>query len=231
VIRFPLRRFAIVTLAFAGLMATILPKPAAAEGTTAISCRASAIRITGAGPLAFLGTIEPVVSNSTGTVCANDFDGFGAPLVLPSALGAIGAVLTLTTYTQTASLHEGGALADGLNVLLTVPGGLPIIGVQELFARVTVTCHIDGTRPAGNRIVGTSTVLGLSINAVPVVVPLLGQGHLDIPLGVGTLHLNEKIRTAPGVTPHVMTQRALWLDAPGLIDVVIAEAVGDYHLP
>ncbi len=136
-------------------------------------------------------------------------------------------VSTQTTYTQTPLLHEGSASATILDVRLTVPG-VPIIDVQVLFAVVRVICHINGTRPAGNRIVGTSTVLGLSIDGVPVPDP---PGHLDIPLGVGTLHLNEKIRTAPGVTPHVMTQRALWLDAPGLVDVVIAEAVGDYHLP
>ncbi len=233
-IRSPLRRFAIVTLAFAGLIATLVPKPAAAAGTTVISCRASALRLTGLGALSFIGTVEPVVSNSSQSVCANDADGIG-PFVLPNGLGIVGALNTQTTFTKTALLHRGTAAAVVTTVVLFIPGA-PIITVEFLASQVEVTCHVDGTRPAGNRIVGTSTVVGLAIGGNAIVVP---PGPLDIPLPLlGILHLNEKTRTPPGTTPHVLTQRALHLDltvAAGgladLLDLVIAESVGDYHLP
>ena len=232
-IRSPLRRFAIVTLAFAGLIATLVPKPATAAGTTVISCRASALRLTGLGPLSFIGTVEPVVSNSSQSVCANDADGV-INFLLPAGLGFVNLLNTQTTFTKTAALHRGTASASVTGVLLDIPA--LTITVSVLNSQVEVTCHIDGTRPAGNRIVGTSTVVGLTIGGQPIVVP---PGPLDIPLPLnGILHLNEKTRTPPGTTPHVLTQRALHLDltvaAGGLVDLldlVIAESVGDYHLP
>jgi hypothetical protein len=51
----------------------------------------------------------------------------------------------------------------------------------------------------------------------------IGSGPVDIPLVVGTLHLNNTV-----TTPTSVTQRAVFLDTL-LTDVVVSESRADFH--
>ena len=62
---------------------------------------------------------------------------------------------------------------------------------------------------------GTSTVGEVRVAGAPV---RLLEGHVDLPLGVATLHLNDTIRDGGRII-----QRAVWLQSP-LGDLIIGEA-------
>jgi hypothetical protein len=85
--------------------------------------------------------------------------------------------------------------------------GLSIAGIR---AEASTTCK--GGQPVLD---GTSTVGEVRVAGTPV--RLLG-GHLDVPLGVATLHLNETIHDGGRII-----ERAVWLQSPQG-DVIIGEA-------
>lgn len=217
-------RFVVVALLAA---AVVLPgaEPAQAAGST-MSCRASAIRITGEGPLAFLGTVEPVVANRRYDPCRDD-EASVVDLTLP---GGLGSARVLTAETET-DMHESTSHAEVADLVLTVPG-LPTIEAELLQASCRVSCMDEqGNQvPAEQRLSSDSEVVNLRIGGSTIDVP---PGHTHIPLGIGTLHLNhvEKVKTPGRVgRPNHIIVRALWLDVPGLVDVVVGEARCGYEV-
>ena len=195
-----------------GATTLLAPVGEAAAQDNTFTCRASLVRVVGEGPLAPLGTIEPVVANEQNNPCTTENAGLLNNLELPADLGVVS---LLYARTNNQSGQRGTAAAGVADVLLTVPN-LPVIRVEVLTAEAAATCT-NGQPGFTSR----SRVVGLNIGGTDIAIP---PGHTDIPLGpLGMLHLNETI-----TGDNSITQRALWLDTT-VADVIIAEAIADYR--
>lgn len=116
-------------------------------------------------------------------------------------------------------VQKNSATSEAGVALLRVEVLGKVIEAEILTAEAAATC--SGGTP---HLTSESVVVGLRVNGQPVDVPSGQQHfHVTIPL-VGTLHLNENI---PG--NDKITQRALWLDTSLVGDVIVAEAVADFH--
>jgi hypothetical protein len=179
------------------------------------------VRVQGQGPLAGLGTIEPLVANRQNDPCQNEQTGVLNNFALPAGLGTLNVLFARTQNTcpnPSAGCPEGsGSFANAgvLDVTLNAPGVGPI-RAEVLTSQASATCV--GGNPA---LAGRSTVLAVTV-AGQRIEPVPQNFSLAIP-GVGTLFLNQQTRG-----PNEITQRALFLDT-AVLDVVIAEAIADFR--
>ncbi|MEA2587185.1 MAG: hypothetical protein QOH66_112 [Actinomycetota bacterium] len=107
------------------------------------------------------------------------------------------------------ALKEGDQATATVNVAgVDIPAlGLSIAGIR---AEASTTCQ--GGQPV---LAGSSSVGEVRVAGTPV---RLLDGHLDLPLGLATLHLNETIHDGGRII-----QRAVWLQGPQG-DVIVGEA-------
>lgn len=167
------------------------PSPAAAQTPTgSFTCRASAVNLLG---------LEPVVANLGDAPCADDSRGLGLPL--PSL-----AVQAVSAVTQVA---PGGGGVTSRAQLVGLDLALLGLHADLIQAEATVTC--EAGRPL---LSGTSTTGGLTVNGSPV----SSTDPVDIPLPLGTLHLNHTVTDGAS-----LTRRAVWLET-ALSSVVLGEA-------
>ncbi len=168
------------------------PSLAQAQAPGQFSCRASAVNAFG---------LEPVVANPPDVPCAPGSEG-----VPQLALGGLGVgALSAVSGPALGGLHGVHSRAQLAGVSLPV-AGLEVTLVQ---AEATVSCR-DG-QPSAE---GTSQVLGLTLNGDPVD----SSAPVDLPLAVGTLHLNHTT-----VAGAAVTVRAVWLEM-GSTSVILGEA-------
>lgn len=180
------------------------------------SCRASAIRIA---------SIDPVVANDPESPCKDDHRtlaqaNLSSGLISVKATG-LDAVTDQTPNDLTTAPPAAGdnASAKATTASVTITTVATVIKVDLIESNATVQC-VAGPGGLTPKMTGSSKVTGLSIDGVPVTV---GSGPLDVPLVVGTLHLNNTATTANSIT-----QRAVWLDTV-LTDVVVSESKADFH--
>lgn len=177
------------------------------------TCRASAADVAGA---------EPTVANDPAAPCRADQQSLAS-----SSLNAAGLVVVSLSGLDAAthqtpdplppSTPQAGDQASatgGVSAVTISVADLVTITVNQASARATAQCVTTpgGLAPA---FTGSSTVTGLAIDGVAVTV---GSGPMDIPLVVGTLHVNDTVTTGTSVT-----QRAVWLQT-ALTDVVVGQA-------
>src|SRR5437588_2277019 len=155
------------------------------------------------------GATQSVVANGAESPC---LDGQASTAELP--LGPVvlrgGSASTHQPSAVGGSVHQEGAQATAT---VTVDGvEIPALGlsIDGIRAEASATCQ--GGQPV---LAGTSTVGEVRVAGAPV---RLLDGHVDLSLGVATLHLNETIRDGGRII-----QRAVWLQGP-LGDVIIGEA-------
>ena len=155
------------------------------------ACRASAVNLLG---------VEPVVANRADLPCAPESQGI-------SGLTLAGLGIRALTASTGSEPGDGGVFSR------TVVGelDLSLVGLRAdlVEAEARVTC-VDG-QP---RATGTSRVVGLTVNGVPVD----SGAPLDVPLPVGTLRLNQVVAEGSAVTV-----RAVSLEI-GSASVVLGEA-------
>jgi hypothetical protein len=176
------------------------------------SCRASALRVTGKGPLSFLGTIEPFVANDPKAPCKAEEGGLVSDAFIPLGKGGV-AVSVLDAETTDAVVGSEASVA--LVIVANPVDGKPLLAAAVLFSQAQANCE-----STGEIFSGFSEVLAVQIGKNLIEVP---PGHTDIPLGpLGTVHLNETLNP----TPLEQVQRALWVDTP-LVEVVAGESAVD----
>jgi hypothetical protein len=179
----------------------------------AFFCRATAVSV---------GGIEAAVANAPGTPCVDQHvvsTGSGTNLgVLQVTSTALDASTDQTPDSLASTTPAAGdrATASSTASALTINAvGLVSISLTIMTSTATVSCV-----PSGSTLVpsfsSSSSVTGLSIDGVTVPV---GSAPQDIPLVIGTLHLNSTVTTGTSVT-----RRAVWLQS-ALGDVVAAESV------
>lgn len=210
----------------AGLALAVLLAPSVAQAQTAtdaFSCRSSAVRVEFADPLA-LPTLEPFTANAANRPCVDDtFSVVPESSVGPVTAGVVEGSTDQTpdTLRTTAGTRPGDSATASSRVTNVQVGQPPqVIGAVVLAANATVTCQSGQPVMAGS-----SRVVGLTLGGTTIALPAEDQPfQLDVP-GVGTLYLNQELRT-----PDSITRRALFLDSvnPLVPDVVVAEAVADF---
>jgi hypothetical protein len=119
-----------------------------------------------------------------------------------------------------ASTHQpsatgGSAYKDGDQATATVNVAgvdIPAVGLSIAGIRAEASTTCQGGQPvlAGNSSVGEVRVAGTPVRLL--------AGHLDLPLGLATLHLNETIHDGGRII-----QRAVWVQGPQG-DVIVGEA-------
>ena len=180
------------------------------------SCRASALNVAG---------VEPVVANDPNLPCQDDHRtlvqaGLNAGLLRVTADGLDARTdQTPDVLASTAPAAGDDATSNATVSSVTISATLVSIKLKVITSHATAECV---STPTGltPKFTGSSSVAGLTINGLPVTV---GSGPVDIPLVIGTLHLNSTTTTAGSVT-----QRAVWLHTL-LADVVVAESTADVH--
>jgi hypothetical protein len=155
------------------------------------------------------GATQSVVANGAESPC---LDGQASTAELPTGPVVLrgGSASTHQPSAVGGSVHLEGAQATAT---VTVDGvEIPALGlaIDGIRAEASATCQ--GGQPV---LAGTSTVGEVRVAGAPV---RLLDGHVDLPLGVATLHLNETIHDGGRII-----QRAVWLQGP-LGDVIIGEA-------
>lgn len=221
------------TAAFAGAVVAVVagmgagPAGAARGGggggggaPASFACRASAVRVHGAGLLA--GTdVDLDTANAPGAPCADETTGLlnqevavdgGATLQLRAKL------LVSTTDGPGQGYAHTGVTDLSLDVL-----GLHV--AAEVLSAEATAGPCPSTGVAAESVVTRVTVTDRLGAVVAQVDAVAGQGHAEATLNVGTLgvialHLNETLRTGSTVT-----QRALWLHSDLIGDVVVSEAM------
>ena len=181
------------------------------------SCRASALDVAGAAP---------VVANGPNVACVDDQQALAQAAGLDAGLVSVTANGLDARTDQTPDVLASTAPATGDTTTsaatvssVTISATLVSVELNMVTSQAMAECV---STPSGlvPRFTGSSTVAGLTINGLPVTV---GSGPMDIPLAIGTLHLNSTTTTAGSVT-----QRAVWLHTL-LADVVVAESTADVH--
>lgn len=159
-----MRKLSIATLAVAMLA---VAGPASAE-TPVTACRASVVRVGGEGPLAALGTREPLVANPPYIPCA---EGSTPVRSLSIPFGA-GRITAEVVHASTDAKPVIAASASLSNVVITHPmTGAPWVGASLIAS--TATCN-----PETGEIDGSRDVVGLQVLGVPVSVPPAGIVNL-----------------------------------------------------
>lgn len=162
--------------------------------------------------------IEPIVANRAEDPCVSSTAG-----VLNSQQSVINEdtlkVDLKLLYADTV-VQKNSATSEAGVALLRVEVLGHVIEAQILTAEAAASC-----RSGRAELSSESVVVGLRVDGLEVDVAR-GQDHDDvvIPLDVGILHLNETIFGSDKIT-----QRALWLDTSLVGDVIVAEAVADFH--
>ena len=120
------------------------------------------------------------------------------------------------------SLVNGLGLGNLLGGLLGLPPALvlPDISVSVLSADSTATCGADGNASAQ----GSSTLASLMIGGSPV--NITGQPNQTITIGPLTIVVNEQTSGGSGSSSSIDV-RALHVELPGLLDVVVSDAASD----
>jgi hypothetical protein len=173
-------------------------------------------------PLGLL-ALHPATSNGPTTPCATD-----ARTLLkvseklsanPSLLGGLLNPLlpsTVSTGVIASTSTSGPGLAAASSTVDSAKVSLP--GVIELSVSVVDSRVQSKLRSCSSAdVTGSSHIASLTLNGKRITV---GDQPVTIPLVVGSLHLNQQVRSG-----STITQRAIFLDLPGgLLDVVIGEA-------
>ena len=155
------------------------------------------------------GVTQSVVANSAESPC---LDGQASTAEFPTGL--------VVLRGGSASTHQPSAIGgsvpqegDQATATVTVDGvEIPALGlsIDGIRAEASTTCQRGQPLLAGTSTVGEVRVAGAPVRLL--------EGHVDLPLGVATLHLNETIRDGGRII-----QRAVWVQSP-LGDVIIGEA-------
>jgi len=155
------------------------------------------------------GATQSVVANSAESPC---LDGQASTAEFPTGL--------VVLRGGSASTHQPSAIGgsvpqegDRATATVTVDGvEIPALGlsIDGIRAEASTTCQRGQPLLAGTSTVGEVRVAGAPVRLL--------EGHVDLPLGVATLHLNETIRDGGRII-----QRAVWVQSP-LGDVIIGEA-------
>jgi hypothetical protein len=182
-----------------GLVVSAVAFTAAGEIASAqaanFSCRASVLRLE-IPPGSTL--LEPVASNVPGSPCATDADGLPT-LNAPGLLSA-----RLLQSSTTASPNVAGARADVADVnLLLAPG----VTVQAANSATSASCNTNGTASFS----GSSQVVGLKIGGIPRVVLGSPNQTITLPLGLGSVVLNQEIVTPTGIVRRAVVVNTLLL--------------------
>lgn len=198
----------VAALAPAAAHAVVPPPPE--EGF--FTCRASALRV----ELVTGQVIEPFVANDGEEVCMTD-DGSLLNETFAAAPGAL-TVKVLSAET----MERGHAESAVVDVIIEDAAGETVLRATVLHSQAEASCGPGGpTLESESRIVRVVLPDGTVIEDP--------GAHTDIPLGpLGTAHLNHDQREATD-DGEVLTRRALWLEATPVGEVVVAEAVADYH--
>ncbi|MCW3014125.1 MAG: Bacterial Ig-like domain protein [Solirubrobacterales bacterium] len=178
-------------------------------------CRATALRLPLIGEVSVANApLDPCRKASKSLVDIK----LGMLLTLP--LGA--SVLSAETAQSpedlkgTVAKAGDGATAQANVATATVLAGTTIVSARGVEANASATCTKDG----GVALEGQSEIASLTVNGQTYKTADLGIKSLDIPLLVGTLHINKTIKSGGKVT-----QRVVWLESPLTGDIVIGEAV------
>jgi hypothetical protein len=186
----------------ATLSALALPAVASANPTNIESGRAYDINTSLLGISAKVGPDTGLISANKTTHTALSAITASSPLISASVLNA--QVDTFNTESATSSASVAGA-----NV--TLPG-LPVINAKVITATSSASCRAHGT-VLGSSVGGTITVNGKTY-------PIASPPNTVIPLGIGTITLNEQIKSG-----NTLTVNAIHVKVPALkADVVVASA-------
>jgi PKD repeat protein len=175
-----------------------------AQRLGSFSCSATAARVLGIA----LGSANPADSP-----CRADSALTGRVGVAPIATVEVGSSTTAQTPAVLAGTDPSAsdkATADTAITDARVTLGALSLRVTALTSHAEVRC--DGTGQAVFD--GASHIASLTINGVPHAV---GAGPVDIPVLIGTIHVNSTVHTA-----DKLVQRALWLQS-SLGNVVLGE--------
>lgn len=212
----------LATLGAASMLFAVAPSAEAARvNGSDFSCRASAVRVALAGQT----LLEPVVANTADTPCA---DGTAA-IISPTDIGPVRLNVANADTALTPDNLAAAPVADGDNAAAMATVTNPVVDLQGIRltadavgATVTTVCRAGQAVPAGNSFVA-DIELTIAGQATPIVIPAGNEPFtLDLPLGLGTLLLNQTV-TENGRT----TQRALELRLPtdsSIANVVVGEA-------
>lgn len=199
------RKLLLASVLAAAAIGTVIPATAAAAGN--FSCRASAARAVtfGTPPLA---AVEPVRANPDSLPCSTQ----SSETLHPTTI----AIITADAVRAYTTLKATVPAAASSQAIVSVPkislGGLNI-KVDAVTSQASATCG-----PTGVTFAGSSKLVNLTINGGVIALPG-GDAQQKLSLGaLGSLTVNEQIKTATGIT-----QRALHLKTP-LADVVLAES-------
>lgn len=157
-----------------------------------------------------LATVEPVRANAPGLPCSTQ----SAETVHPTTIINLVTADAIRAYTTLRTTAPAGASSQA--IISTPKIGLAglNISIDAITSQATATCGAGGATYAGS-----SKVVNLRINGSLIAIPS-GDQPFTLSLGaLGSLKLNEQIRTPDGIT-----QRALHLKTP-LVDLVLAESI------
>jgi hypothetical protein len=181
-----------------------VPLAASANGNT-FSGRATVVQATVLGTEIVLADTGPLPSSGGAEE---------ATLVTASVPGLLEAeVLHASTVGQGNASRAEASVAE---LDLTVAG--QSISADVLMARAEARCT-----PAGASVSGSSEILGLVVNGQAIEVTGAPNQTVVLPLGAGTIIINEQTSSGPGD----ITVNALHVIVPGVADVVIASAHAD----
>jgi hypothetical protein len=164
------------------------------------SCRAAVLEAGGA---------QSVVANNAESPCT---DAQSSTPEFPAGVVVLrgGVASTHEPSAIGGSVHREG---DEATATVTVDGvDIPALGLSIDGVRAEASTTCQGGQPV---LAVTSTVGEVRVAGAPV---RLLDGHVDLPLGAATLHLNNTVRDGGRII-----QRAVWLQSP-LGDVIIGEA-------
>lgn len=161
--------------------------------------------------------VTPCVTDSRSSALVN------LPLgaQLPWPLSFLSSGIRITAASSTTEITPGLAASESHIAAVTIH--LPMLGLQIALAGIHSSARaqlLNGCAPATQT--SLSHVGTLAINGQPIVV---GSGPLEVPLLVGSLHLNQEV-----VAGNNIVRRALSLDLPGTaLDVVLGETIAGVH--
>jgi hypothetical protein len=205
-----LRTAVALTTALAAGALPLALTPAAGAQAAVYTCSGVGLSLLGV-PTAVAGGPTAPCDNANAT--AADTDTLLGPALLPLGTLRVTALDARTTFPSVTFGRPRAVGYGGLGSLRVSLAGVSL-AATGLTASASATC-VDspfGSEPA----FGTDGRVGqLEINGQ---LTPIGADPVDIPLGIGTLHLNNVVQT-----PTRVTRRALWLQTL-LGDVVVGEA-------
>ncbi len=184
----------------------------------AFSCRASALRLL---------AIEPAVANPGNAPCVDDTETEVNASLAAGLVNVTSRTLSATTN-QTPDNLESSAPAATDNAVATatieratVSAGLGLVNITAtgLQAQATVRCTASGGGLTPT-LTSASTIASLTINGLAV--NLNGNANIQLPLGLGSVQLNQAVTTATSVTRSAV--RIMLLGQ----EIVLAEARANF---